>query len=75
LQIKLRSSSETTVEFRVNDKSLGDPKTVKSGNEYVDVVIPLTNNAAWTGEINSLEIKLGGEPGTHVEVDTIQVVR
>ncbi len=75
LRIKIRSEGDIDVEAFANGKSLGDAETVISGDHYAEIQIPLKDNAAWSGTVESLEVGLIGKKGTFVEVDAIEVVR
>ncbi len=75
LIIKLRSTGDIDVQAQANGKALGDPETVISGDGYAEVRIPLKDNGAWKGVIESLEIAFNGKKGDFVEVDSIVVER
>ncbi|MFT5122383.1 MAG: N-sulfoglucosamine sulfohydrolase [Verrucomicrobiales bacterium] len=75
LVIKLRNGGDVQVQAMANGQSLGDAQAVPTGDAFAEVTIPLNNNPAWTGSIESLQIKFKGAQGTTIEVDSIAVQR
>ena len=67
LQLVAGSDKEATIR-----KTVGQV-TLKAGNQWSSVAIPLSKNKAWQGVITQLDLKLNGPEGTKVEFDSIEV--
>ena len=67
LQLVAGSENEATIR-----KTVGQV-TLKAGNQWSSVAIPLSKNKAWQGVITQLDLKLNGPEGTKVEFDSIEV--
>lgn len=74
LAIKLRSAKPLKLDVLANNASVGEAE-LAGGEAFETVRIPLVENEAWSGTVNSLALDLTAKPGTFVEIDAIEVVR
>jgi arylsulfatase A-like enzyme len=75
LLIKFRCGGDVKIQALANGKALGAPTAVAADDSFAEVRIPLKDNKAWSGTIESLELKWAGEPGVSVEIDSLSVER
>ena len=74
LVIRARASHPTKVMFVASAaKTVTVDFDLPEGQTCQDVTIPVTQLAAWTGELSSLELSFTGEPGTEIEIDSIEM--
>jgi hypothetical protein len=75
LVIRIRTANRVRATVFVNGKQLGDEQVVKRGESFSTLRLPLSNNPAWRGAIESLKLDLRGANGTWIEIDSISVDR
>jgi hypothetical protein len=78
LALTARASADVTVQFAAKTQNSRDVSTLVSiklpaGKDFSKVMIPMPKNEAWSGTIESIQLKLDGRPGTIVEIDAILI--
>jgi hypothetical protein len=69
-----RHDSKARVDLPANGKPAGESSRIAGKPDFSTVTFPLASSGVWKGDIHSVAFEFASEPGTFVEIDTIEII-